>query len=141
MLEDDDDILEQTNDLTIFPPQGEITDEDSGDENVVGLNNLPASQIQVPAEINVMPKPYNDDDFSSEDELPLSRLIPPIAILAPNTSNSLKSPPRAADAYVLGPDLIQTASGYPVHNFSESISPVGNQEAAGCPSLGDPFHQ
>ncbi|KAH1021938.1 hypothetical protein HUJ04_011421 [Dendroctonus ponderosae] len=76
MLEDDDDILEQTNDLTIFPPQGEITDEDSGDENVVGLNNLPASQIQVPAEINVMPKPYNDDDFSSEDELPLSRLIP-----------------------------------------------------------------
>ncbi|KAH1021782.1 hypothetical protein HUJ04_011267 [Dendroctonus ponderosae] len=76
MLEDDDDILEQTNDVTMFPLQGEITEEDSGDENLVGLNNLPASQLQAPAEINMKPKPYNDDDFSSEDELPLSRLIP-----------------------------------------------------------------
>ncbi|XP_018578332.1 piggyBac transposable element-derived protein 3-like, partial [Anoplophora glabripennis] len=73
MLEDQDDVLEQTNDITIFPPQGDITDEDSGDENVVEMSNLPASQLQAPAEINL--KRYNNDDFSSEDELPLARLI------------------------------------------------------------------
>ncbi|KAF2887992.1 hypothetical protein ILUMI_18181 [Ignelater luminosus] len=47
-----DDVIE-TDTITLLPPNnacGNITDKASGKENNVDMNNLPASQIQSPAE-------------------------------------------------------------------------------------------
>lgn len=76
MLEDDDEILENATGITIFPPENEeVTDEDSGDENVVDINNLPGLQLRAPAEINLNQR-VDDSDFSSDDDLPIAKLIP-----------------------------------------------------------------
>ncbi|XP_036327532.1 uncharacterized protein LOC118740145 [Rhagoletis pomonella] len=51
--------------ITIFPPDNanaEITDEDSGDEEIVTLNNLPGSQLRASAEIEYMSSDSDDDD-------------------------------------------------------------------------------
>ncbi|KAK9886146.1 hypothetical protein WA026_014934 [Henosepilachna vigintioctopunctata] len=45
--------------------------EDSGDENQLDINNLPPSMIQNQVEVNIR---VNEEDWSSEDELPLSTL-------------------------------------------------------------------
>lgn len=86
MLEDDAQYAENIKDITIFPPNNassDLTDEDSGDEDVVNINNLPASQLQAPAEIAFLDA---DNEFSSEDELPLSAFVSP-----PSTSKSIQS--------------------------------------------------
>lgn len=75
MLEDDDFEAEKLQEITIFPPDnatGELTDEDSGDEDIMTINNLPGSQLKAPTEIVF----ENDigDDFSSEDDVPLSQI-------------------------------------------------------------------
>ncbi|XP_017472568.1 PREDICTED: piggyBac transposable element-derived protein 3-like, partial [Rhagoletis zephyria] len=76
MLEDDDEILENATGITIFPPENEeVTDEDSGDENVVDINDLPGLQLRAPAEINLNRR-VDDSDFSSDDDLPIAQLIP-----------------------------------------------------------------
>lgn len=66
--------------ITIFPPDnanedGE-TDEDSGDENVVDINNLPGSQLraEVEAEIEV-PSSVSESDWESDDDKPLSTFV------------------------------------------------------------------
>ncbi|RZB40499.1 hypothetical protein BDFB_014296, partial [Asbolus verrucosus] len=46
-----------------------LTDEDSGEENILSINNLPGSQLQAPAELT-----YNNDDndYSSDDNIALT---------------------------------------------------------------------
>lgn len=69
-------MLDKTKEVTVFLPInacGNITDEDSGNEEVVHIDNLPGSQLSAPAEIKVVVR-QTEDDFSSEDDLPLSHL-------------------------------------------------------------------
>lgn len=71
MLEDDE---IEADSITLLPPVnacGNVTDEDSGDEDLIDINNLPASQMQSQVEVNTR---ITDEDWSSEDELPLSEL-------------------------------------------------------------------
>ncbi|KAF2891796.1 hypothetical protein ILUMI_14377 [Ignelater luminosus] len=54
MLEDDNDYAERVENIAIFPAvnaTSELTDEDSGEEEMLPINNLPGSQLQAPAEI------------------------------------------------------------------------------------------
>ncbi|KAK4885145.1 hypothetical protein RN001_001416 [Aquatica leii] len=72
VLENDDDLLQRTDDITIFPPDNDVvTDNDLGEEYVVNLDNLLASQLQAPAEIQVTQ--YENNNYSSDDEIPLSQ--------------------------------------------------------------------
>ncbi|KAL3276381.1 hypothetical protein HHI36_011765 [Cryptolaemus montrouzieri] len=52
---------------------GEVTDEDSGDEDQIRPSNLPGSQLSAPAEI-YSDNRNRDDDFDSEDEISLAEL-------------------------------------------------------------------
>ncbi|XP_049886812.1 piggyBac transposable element-derived protein 3-like [Pectinophora gossypiella] len=57
--------------IIIMPPENcnaEVTDEDSGDEDVVLLQNLPGWQLRAPAEI----QREDSSDYSDNDDLPLS---------------------------------------------------------------------
>ncbi|KAI4468910.1 dihydrolipoyllysine-residue succinyltransferase [Holotrichia oblita] len=81
MLDNDVDLVKNIDSLTIFPPEnacGNQTQEDSGEENLVNLNNLPLTQLQAPVEIDLHHADNGsqlcDDEFSSEDEIPLSLL-------------------------------------------------------------------
>nr|CAH7761214.1 unnamed protein product [Callosobruchus chinensis] len=61
--------------IIIFPPDdGEVTDEDSGEEDNVVINNLPGAQLRTLAEV-VLPNIEDVSDFDSEDDLPLSRFV------------------------------------------------------------------
>lgn len=69
-------MLENVQEVTVFPPVNacaDITDEDSGEEDVVQLDNLPGSQLRAPAEIKL--NTGSTDDFSSDDDLPLSTFV------------------------------------------------------------------
>ncbi|CAG4962968.1 unnamed protein product [Parnassius apollo] len=66
---EDDDLLPTQ--ITIFPPENanaDVTDEDSGDEEFVALQNLPGSQLRAPAEVTFH---MSSDE---EDDVPLSSL-------------------------------------------------------------------
>lgn len=81
-LEDD---LQVPDGIAMLPPitaNDYNTDEDSGDENVVDINNVPGSQLMAEAEaifdhldedtlISDMQEPV-DEEYNSEDDLPLS---------------------------------------------------------------------
>ncbi|KAL3273652.1 hypothetical protein HHI36_015082 [Cryptolaemus montrouzieri] len=59
-----------------MPPSnanGEVTDEDSGDEDQVCPSYLPGSRLSAPAEI-YSDDPNRDDDFDSEHEISLAEL-------------------------------------------------------------------
>lgn len=91
MIEDDDEITGNVNSITIFPPQstlGNITDEYSGEEDSVNMNSLPSSLLHASAEINLRLSSVNDDDFSSEDSVPLQTCSKKIS------SSQLKSQPK-----------------------------------------------
>lgn len=67
------------NNIYILPPDNaneEITDEDSGDEETVNMNNLPESQlraeVQVSFEDGTQTPELVTDSWDSEDDLPLS---------------------------------------------------------------------
>ncbi|KAK9702541.1 Transposase IS4 [Popillia japonica] len=68
--------------ITIFPPdnaQGEITDEDSGEEDEVCIDNLPGSQLRVRAELNFdepTRQENTEDSSDEEDNFPLSHFVP-----------------------------------------------------------------
>ncbi|CAG4948660.1 unnamed protein product [Parnassius apollo] len=69
LAQNDDDIPES---ITIMPPKNcnaEVTDEDSGDEDLVSLQNLPGSQLRPAAEVQ-----YGNscDDLESDDDLSLA---------------------------------------------------------------------
>ncbi|CAH2016467.1 unnamed protein product [Acanthoscelides obtectus] len=71
MIENDDIEAES---ITLLPPTnacGTITDEDSGDEERLDINNLPGSLMQAEVEVN---RNRNEDMWSSEDEIPLSEI-------------------------------------------------------------------
>nr|CAH7764628.1 unnamed protein product [Callosobruchus chinensis] len=53
---------------------GGVTDEDSGEEDNVVINNLPGLQLRTLTEV-VLQNTENASDFDSEDELPLSRFL------------------------------------------------------------------
>lgn len=72
------------NNIYILPPENaneEITDEDSGDEETVNMNNLPGSQLRAEVQVSFeertqTPEPQTpeleSDLWDSEDDLPLS---------------------------------------------------------------------
>nr|CAH7760345.1 unnamed protein product [Callosobruchus chinensis] len=61
--------------IIIFQPaDGGVTDEDSGEEDNVVINNLPGVQPRTLTEV-VLPNTENASDFDSEDDLPLSRFL------------------------------------------------------------------
>lgn len=70
LIEDED--LDVDN-ITIFPPNNACgdTDEDSGDEDYVDINNLPASLMQ--NEVEIANKINFDSDWDTEDDAPLSQ--------------------------------------------------------------------
>ncbi|KAK4876658.1 hypothetical protein RN001_009164 [Aquatica leii] len=85
-IEDIDDIADIPDEIVIFPPENAndcITDEDSGDENDVVLNNLPGCQLRANAEVridrnqeDVMANPDEvNQESESEDDLPLSTFV------------------------------------------------------------------
>lgn len=84
-LEHMEDINAQEISVTIFPPEncnGSITDEDSGEEDNVAIDNLPGSQLRVPAEVNfdktplAEPEDLTEGSSDEEDNLPLSHFVP-----------------------------------------------------------------
>lgn len=75
-------IPEAPNGIIIFPPENcndPVTDEDSGDENVVTISNLPGRQLRTQAEIIVDKNEIQNDceiQYDSDDDLPLSTWVP-----------------------------------------------------------------
>jgi len=69
MLEDDPDSVPAAGvDIVIQPPDNacaEVTDEDSGDEETVTINNLPPSQLRADAETQ---RPPDDDSSTDSDD-------------------------------------------------------------------------
>lgn len=76
MLEDDEDLVANVDSITLMPPInacGSITDNDSGEEDHVSVNNLPGSQLQASAEINFTDRgTFSSSD--SEDNISLAEL-------------------------------------------------------------------
>lgn len=73
-------------DIIMQPPEnacGNVTDEDSGDEDLMHYNNLPGTQLRGEAEMRV-PVP-TIEEFDEEDEIPLSSFVD-------NTSKKCKKP-------------------------------------------------
>lgn len=76
-LEDADDEFSSKGEVQIIlqPPInacGDLTDEDSGDEDVMNINNLPGNQLLSEAEIVISEN--DSDNEEDEDDLPLSSL-------------------------------------------------------------------
>ncbi|KAL3268235.1 hypothetical protein HHI36_007359, partial [Cryptolaemus montrouzieri] len=73
---DDDSNQTSHADVIMMPPSngnGEVTNEDSGDEDQVRSSNSPGSQLSAPAEI-YSDNRNRDDDFDSEDEISLAEV-------------------------------------------------------------------
>ncbi|CAH1963883.1 unnamed protein product [Acanthoscelides obtectus] len=77
---DDDELIPDT--IAVLPPVNANeynTDEDSGDENEVDINNLPGSQLMTEVEVVFENKGSNqttvESDFDSDDDLPLSTFL------------------------------------------------------------------
>lgn len=67
--------------IVIMPPENcnaEVTDEDSGDEDFVLLQNLPGSQLRAPAEVEHGDSSDDNDDYLSLAQLSKRRRIDPI---------------------------------------------------------------
>lgn len=81
----DDDFPEAGMDIYMLPPEnacGEITDEDSGDENNLAIDNLPPSQLRAPVEI----KFNNTGNFSSSSDSDDEEYTMPLSELAKRLS-------------------------------------------------------
>lgn len=73
MIEDDEDFCRKTEEIILYPPVNtceDLTYEDSGDEFDLSLNNLPGSQLGAASEV----KFHSDDEWSSDNDVPLSTL-------------------------------------------------------------------
>ncbi|CAG5031795.1 unnamed protein product [Parnassius apollo] len=83
VLEEDDDFSNQRQDFDIFllPPDTANdyqTDEDSGEEDNVSINNLPGSLLRAPAELAAstsMEKPETEDQTPPEFQEPLKKRV------------------------------------------------------------------
>ncbi|KAF2883764.1 hypothetical protein ILUMI_22409 [Ignelater luminosus] len=79
------------NDIVIFPP--EDTDEDSGDEDLVQISNLPGSQLRAEAITNLTRSTISDSS-KDEDDIPLSHFaknIPRLVGQLPSTKKEAES--------------------------------------------------
>lgn len=93
--------------IIVFPPSDKYdTDEDSGDENHIDINNLPGSQLGVQAEVVFDSAPLEDEgqneiiisdpedttieDADSEDNLPLSVRVSRFGVSAPQPKRKKK---------------------------------------------------
>ncbi|KAK9752400.1 hypothetical protein QE152_g4220 [Popillia japonica] len=85
-LEHIDDEINLPDNIVIFPPENANeanTDEDSGDEDLVDINNLLGSQLRSEVEVlnngdeleSSQAEYLSLDNFDSEDDLPLSLFI------------------------------------------------------------------
>lgn len=85
-LENLDDSEDIPSSICIFPPDhDDNTDEDSGEEDSVNINNLPGNQLTAEAEVIESEAAENsdstasqnepDESTDSEDNIPLSRLV------------------------------------------------------------------
>ncbi|KAL3279166.1 hypothetical protein HHI36_016680 [Cryptolaemus montrouzieri] len=93
---------------------GDVTDEDSGDEDQVGLFNLPGSKLSAPAEI-YSDNRNRDSDFNSEDEISLAELV-----------RKLKGRTKEKKNYHwTNGDLVPQPMELPSSIGAEDISPVG----------------
>lgn len=57
--------------IIILPPENynaDVKDEDSGDENLVSMHNLPGSQLRAPAEVR-FDSLSSESDSDSDDDL------------------------------------------------------------------------
>ncbi|KAK9744115.1 hypothetical protein QE152_g8089 [Popillia japonica] len=73
-LEEEDDVNTDEVDLVLMPPENclaDLTDEDSGDENFVSIDNLPGSQLRAEAEVM---EHLDEELWEEEDNIPLSLL-------------------------------------------------------------------
>ncbi|XP_030748675.1 piggyBac transposable element-derived protein 3-like [Sitophilus oryzae] len=100
--------------IVIFPPENANdtcdTDEDSGDENDVVPNNLPGVQLRAQAEIDF--EVESDNDWDSDDGLPLSNFIE----RRPKNSKTF--------AYTLNKDLENSFLEWqPIQNVKNNRSP------------------
>lgn len=78
-LEEDENDLSVLNevDIAILPPTNacqDLTDEDSGDEDMMTVNNLPGSQLRSEAELMNSSQENVDDGYDEDDYIPLSLL-------------------------------------------------------------------
>nr|XP_022900637.1 piggyBac transposable element-derived protein 3-like [Onthophagus taurus] len=74
MLEEDEEMVGRVENITMLPPInacGNLTDEDSGEEDQMSINNLPGSQLQATVEL------FGDhvsSSYDTDDNIPLSEL-------------------------------------------------------------------
>lgn len=112
--------------VIIFPPENhsaDITDEDSGDENQVLLDNLPGSQLRAQAEIH-----YGSSDSEEEDNLPLHQLSKRQRLDGGNTSSvqqqlqvPISSTPTVSEPrVVVDKNKIYTWSSRDIHPTQET---------------------
>ncbi|KAK9702515.1 hypothetical protein QE152_g29907 [Popillia japonica] len=74
-LIEDDNFPHPEADIVLFPlDDGNVTDEDSGDDENISPNRLPASQLAGPAEILPPKSYYNSAEYDNEDDLPWAEL-------------------------------------------------------------------
>lgn len=96
-LENPDEILVPPDEIIVFPPENaneDITDCDSGDEELATLNNLPGGQLRNDVEVIVSQSSGNDEkEYDSDDDIPLARLYPG-ATLSVNCNGSGKPPTK-----------------------------------------------
>lgn len=73
---ENDDTLEIPKSVTIFPPDNSndpVTDEDSGEEDNVVIDNLPGSQLRIECEVEA--EVDSSNEWDSDDELPLANFV------------------------------------------------------------------
>ncbi|KAK9693525.1 hypothetical protein QE152_g34150 [Popillia japonica] len=73
-LEEEDDVNTDEVDIVLMAPENclaDLTDEDSGDENFVSIDNLPGSQLRAEAEVM---EHLDEELWEEEDNIPLSLL-------------------------------------------------------------------
>ncbi|KAJ8946609.1 hypothetical protein NQ318_007210 [Aromia moschata] len=86
-------------DIVIFPPENaneEHTDEDSGEDDLVDMNNLPGSQLRGHVEIMDSNKTNenSDSETDSDEDVPLSLFYPSIRFRHYCSQQANMSPPR-----------------------------------------------
>ncbi|KAK9700354.1 hypothetical protein QE152_g31308 [Popillia japonica] len=89
MIENDDMI---GNTITLLPPVNaidDVTDEDSGDEDFVNMNNLPASLMQ--SKVEVSSKYNSDNHWDLEDDTPLAQIKENLSVSVKKAKNIYKS--------------------------------------------------
>lgn len=78
LLSEDDESGVDSQEITLFPPTnacGDVTDEDSGDDEGVNLDNLPGSLLNAEAQVSAVDAAAVEN-FDSDEDIPLSQMFP-----------------------------------------------------------------